>query len=165
MIVRPGREADADLLPDVESSAGEAFLESHLPWIAEGDLVRPDVHRKHIAAGTHWVAEAEDGRLAGFVACEALADRLHVWELAVRRDRQRQGLGSRLIAAAVEAARARGLPMLTLTTFRSIAWNAPYYARLGFQELDPADDPWVAKVLAHEADIGLPDRLAMKLAL
>jgi hypothetical protein len=27
---------------------------------------------------------------------------------------------------------------VTLTTFRDIPWNAPYYARLGFSEL-PAD--------------------------
>jgi hypothetical protein len=33
----------------------------------------------------------------------------------------------------------RGLPALTLITFRGVPWNAPYYERLGFRELAPAE--------------------------
>jgi len=33
----------------------------------------------------------------------------------------------------------RGLPALTLITFRGVPWNAPYYERLGFRELVPAE--------------------------
>jgi hypothetical protein len=33
----------------------------------------------------------------------------------------------------------RGLPALTLITFRGVPWNAPYYERLGFREMAPAE--------------------------
>ena len=31
-------------------------------------------------------------------------------------------------------ARAQGCQLLTLTTYRDVPWNAPYYTRLGFRE-------------------------------
>jgi N-acetylglutamate synthase-like GNAT family acetyltransferase len=48
-------------------------------------------------------------------------------------------VGRQLIACA-EHARKLGLTSLTLTTFRDVPWNAPFYARLGFEivtELTP----------------------------
>jgi hypothetical protein len=33
----------------------------------------------------------------------------------------------------------RGVPALTLTTFRDVPWNAPYYARIGFRVLVEAE--------------------------
>jgi predicted GNAT family acetyltransferase len=55
-------------------------------------------------------------------------------------DWQGKGVGRQLIACAVEHARKLGLTSLTLTTFRDVPWNAPFYARLGFEivtELTP----------------------------
>lgn len=48
------------------------------------------------------------------------------------------GLGRRLIEDLVDRARRRGHHALTLTTFTDVAWNGPYYERLGFRVL--ADD-------------------------
>lgn len=46
--------------------------------------------------------------------------------------------------------------MLTLTTFAYVPWNAPYYARLGF-EIIPPDHvaPGLRDVRQHEASAGL----------
>lgn len=80
-----------------------------------------------------------DGALLGFAACQACADALHLWELAVRHDAQAQGLGKALIEATFALARQRGLPAVTLSTFREIPWNGPFYARMGFREVPVAD--------------------------
>ena len=80
-----------------------------------------------------------DGALMGFAACQACADALHLWELAVRHEAQGQGLGKALVAATFALARQRGLPGVTLSTFREIPWNAPFYARMGFQEVPVPD--------------------------
>ena len=59
----------------------------------------------------------------------------------------------------------RGLPALTLTTFRSVPWNGPYYARCGFRELPSTEiTPGLVDVLAAEVAIGLDpaDRVAMR---
>ena len=46
--------------------------------------------------------------------------------------------------------------MLTLSTFRSVPWNAPYYARLGFAELPAAElTPGLTEILAAETAFGL----------
>jgi predicted N-acetyltransferase YhbS len=112
---------------------------------------------------------AEDGSgPIGFAACEPFDDALHLWELAVRRERQGQGVGRALIRAVIDAAGARGCAAVTLTTFREIAWNAPFYARLGFLELAAHElDGRLAEVLSREAAKGLDvvARCAMRLEI
>ncbi|CPQ92972.1 acetyltransferase [Bordetella pertussis] len=50
-----------------------------------------------------------------------------------------------------------GLPAITLTTFRDLPWNQPFYARLGFATLQ-ADglNVRLQAILAREASLGLP---------
>ena len=50
----------------------------------------------------------------------------------------------------------RGCPEVTLTTFRAVAWNMPFYMRLGFEEI-PANElrPELAAVVLEEATRGL----------
>jgi GNAT superfamily N-acetyltransferase len=124
-------------------------------------------HRPLAVQGLVWVAE-DAGRLIGFATCEAFEHELHLWELAVRQEAQRKGAGRALIAAVVDEARARGLPEVTLTTFRDIPWNAPFYARCGFVEIPEAEfGPFLTLVRAKETEIGLDvaNRCAMRLAL
>jgi GNAT superfamily N-acetyltransferase len=95
-------------------------------------------------------------------------DALHVWELAVRHEAQGRGAGRALMAAAVEAARRRGASAVTLTTFRDIAWNAPFYARLGFLEVpEEGLNERLAWIRTRESKLGLDTaaRCAMRLAL
>ncbi|MFF0389958.1 hypothetical protein ACFYS8_14905 [Kitasatospora sp. NPDC004615] len=59
----------------------------------------------------------------------------------------------------------RGLAALTLSTFRSVPWNAPHYRRLGFRELPNEDlTPGLRQVLTEEAAFGLDlsDRVCMR---
>ena len=109
-----------------------------------------------------------DGRLIGFATCEAFEHELHLWELAVRHDAQGKGAGRALIAGVIDEARARGLPAVTLTTFRDIPWNAPFYARCGFVEAPPDEfGPFLTLVREKEVDIGLDvaNRCALRLTL
>ena len=115
------------------------------------------------------VLTAEDvGQPVGFAATQACADALHLWELAVRHDAQGRGAGRALMAAVCDLARRRRLAAVTLSTFRDIPWNGPFYARLGFGELSATDlNPRLAAVLAREAELGLDvaARCAMRLDL
>ena len=124
-------------------------------------------HRPFAVQGLVWVAE-DAGQLIGFATCEAFEDELHLWELAVRLEAQGKGAGRALITAVVEEARARALLAVTLTTFRDIPWNAPFYARCGFVELSEDDlGPFLTLVREKEVEIGLDvaNRCAMRLAL
>lgn len=118
-----------------------------------------------LAQGLVWVAE-DAGELIGFAACEPFDDGLHLWEVAVCHEHQGRGVGRALVARAVAEARALGLPAVTLTTFRQIPWNAPFYARLGFKEPRRLNERLRA-VLEREAAKGLDPtaRCAMRRAV
>ena len=107
------------------------------------------------------MVDGGDGPVA-FLAARVAGDRLHIDELDVQQDQQGEGLGRRLLGHVRDWARAKGMALLSLTTFRSIPWNAPYYVRFGFREWDPAEAPEdVQRALRREAANGLSDRCAM----
>lgn len=101
-----------------------------------------------------------------FLAARVEGDRLHIDELDVQDGQHGKGLGKRLLGHARDWARAHGLASLSLTTFRGIPWNAPYYARFGFREWPPGEAPAsVRQALRNEAAKGLSDRCAMVMPL
>lgn len=164
-MIRPATAVDIPALPDIERSAAEAFRDSPHPWIADDEVVPAEAYPDPVAAGLVWVAET-DGALAGFCLAEAEPEALHVHELAVRHDRQGGGLGRALLEAAIADAKRRGLPSVTLTTFADVAWNAPFYERLGFRAVATEDlDPRLTALLDAEAARGLQNRVAMRLDL
>jgi len=103
----------------------------------------------------------------GFV-CVGLVDGLpHIWQLSVHPDHGRRGLGRALVQAACRWARAEGFEAVTLTTYRDVPWNGPFYASLGFVTVD-ALAPGLAAVRQHEREVGddaFGPRVAMQLTL
>jgi hypothetical protein len=54
---------------------------------------------------------------------------------------------------------------MTLTTYRDVAWNAPFYRRLGYREFAPGPDrPALLALIEKEAKWGFAarPRLAMR---
>jgi GNAT superfamily N-acetyltransferase len=166
--IRPGRAADAATLPDIERSAGDAFRTvPDIAWVADEPVQPAEINLPLIAAGTVWVAEDAESGLVGFLRSQVTGDALFIIELAVARPYQQKGIGRQLIDASVAHARAAGLAAVTLTTFTHVAWNAPFYARYGFQELarDALSDHLRRQLHQEEVEIGLPNRCAMRLML
>lgn len=165
--VRLARAADLAQLADVQLSAGELFRGTHMDFAADHPPTPLEDFEAACAAETLWVSE-DAGRRNGLLLAEASRDDLHILELSVAAGAQRRGIGSALLAAAIAAARARRLSSLTLTTDRTLPWNAPFYARNGFAMLTPDTTPgWLRAILRHEAQAGLkPEwRCAMRLNL
>ena len=100
---------------------------------------------------------------AGFVLVSNLGTGLHIDELSVSAAHQRQGLGRQLIERVKSVALARGCAAVTLTTFRDVAWNCPYYEHLGFEVCDVSRAPALEAIMLKEAEYGLQfcDRCAM----
>ena len=78
------------------------------------------------------VAVDDRDQAIGFALLARHGDRAHLQELDVDPDHKGRGLGRELVAACVAWANRHGLTTLTLTTFRDVPFNAPYYARIGF---------------------------------
>jgi GNAT superfamily N-acetyltransferase len=161
--------ADAPFLPAVERSAGEAFRAiDDLAWIADAEDLSVDRYAALIAGGATWVASDAAGDIAGFLCGELFGDALHIWEMSVRHDRQRAGLGKGLLETARSRVVAAGLRSVTLTTFRAVAWNEPFYRRAGFRTLpDHELTQRLAETLRAEVATGMPGerRCAMCLDL
>ncbi|TMR89334.1 GNAT family N-acetyltransferase [Nonomuraea basaltis] len=93
---------------------------------------------------------------AGFALVGWVDGNLHLDQLAVHPDHMRQGIGGRLMAAVIDHARAAGAPHVTLTTYRDVPWNAPWYARHGFSVLpEPEWGPELRALVEHERELGI----------
>jgi GNAT superfamily N-acetyltransferase len=155
--LRLARPGDADAMPAVERAAASVF--AAVPGLSELDLGgtrSADSFRRLIRKGHCLVAHVGEA-MAGFIVAEPFSRELHIWEMDVAPPFQQRGIGAGLVRAAQIDARNTGFKALTLTTFRDIAWNAPFYARLGFDEVTALDaHPRLAGELANEVDDGLP---------
>ncbi|MCF1446176.1 GNAT family N-acetyltransferase [Agrobacterium vitis] len=81
---------------------------------------------------------------------------LHIGEVDVHPEWQRQGIGRRLINALLTEGRTRHLVGAMLTTDRFAPFNAPFYSSLGFQAIEGDACPVRLKeILAAEAVKGL----------
>ncbi len=167
--IRPARLEDAGHLPEIERSAGQSFL--HIPalaWIASDEVQSIERHRELIEIGSAWIAETPSGEIVGFLNGETIGQTFHVWEVSVRQQAQGQGLGRALMQAAMAQARLDGLKAVTLTTFRQVGWNEPFYHSLGFRTLAIHElSARLAEILETEVLGGLPReaRCAMALGL
>jgi GNAT superfamily N-acetyltransferase len=142
-------------LPAIELAAAR-LLEGHAPSSVLMETTEEGDFRESQADGRLWVALAEDAPV-GFALVVMLAEDLpHLEEIGVHPLHGRRGLGAGLMRAVCEWTARSGYPEITLTTFRELPWNMPFYQRLGFEEL-PAGElrPELAAVVQDEAARGL----------
>lgn len=155
--LRLARPEDAEHLPAIETAAAALFATlPELAHIAAGDVIPADRHRRLIRKG-HCLTACVGDQPVGFIATEPFSRELHLWEMSVDPAFQQGGIGAGLLRACMVDARNSGFRALTLTTFRDVPWNGPFYARIGFEEVTALDaHPRLAAELALEADNGLP---------
>jgi GNAT superfamily N-acetyltransferase len=92
---------------------------------------------RSLQRGDTILALDEAGAPVGFAALELLDGAPYLEQLSVRLASMRQGLGRKLLAGAVEWARARGKD-LWLTTYGHLPWNRPFYEKEGFVVVPPS---------------------------
>lgn len=155
--LRLARIEDAKEMPAIEAAAGRLFQTVEgLAGLAGEHTVSHERLTRYIRKG-HCLVSHVEGNMVGFLVTEPFGRELHVWEFNVHPDHQRRGIGSGLLRACMVDARNSGFAALTLTTFRDVPWDAPFYAKLGFEEVTALDaHPRLAGELALEADHGLP---------
>lgn len=163
--IRPARPDELPRLAAIEDAAEELFRGTAMAFVL--DMPKPPVRSvPEFAPGVMiWAAtDAADAPL-GFIEAERHDDWLHLQELSVHPEAQRQGLGRALVMHALAAARAAGLAWVSLTTDREIAWNGPFYRRMGFAELAPEMQPgWLADMLRHEVEAGFDPKRRVAMA-
>jgi GNAT superfamily N-acetyltransferase len=150
--VRPPDRDELELLRSLERHAARAFAAVGMPEIAADEPLSVAELEAFRAREHAWVAVDERDRPVAYLLSAVVDDCLHVAQVTVSPSHARRRLGAALIEHLGAIALAESRPALTLTTFRDVPWNAPYYERLGFMVVDPADQgPELAALVAHEA--------------
>jgi hypothetical protein len=102
------------------------------------------------------VVTDERGRPVGYAMARVIDGGGHLDQLSVVPEHGGRGLGRRLIDHVDGWAADRGLPALTLSTFRDVPWNGPWYRRLGFAVVPEGElGPGLRAVRRRERRLGL----------
>jgi GNAT superfamily N-acetyltransferase len=140
----------------IEREADATFLNAGIgPFIDDGNDA-------HLADASVVLAAADPP--VGFASVGIVDGVAHLWQLAVTPAEGRRGHGTALVVAVCDWARRTGLGAVTLTTFRDVGWNGPFYANLGFRFLSELT-PGLAAIRDHEraiGDDGFGPRVAMR---
>ena len=143
--VQPARADELVLLPTLEIAADTMFG----PF-DHGAFPGPGSPEEFAAALVVLVVGEPP---VGLCRIDGIGDGAHLEQLSVHPEHGRQGIGRALLRAAIDWSQAQGYEKLTLTTYRDVPWNGPFYASEGFVELGPADDWLVAHGLAPEEPV------------
>jgi len=124
-------------------TVGMTRVAEDVPLISE---LRPALETNRL-----WVTEV-GSEVAGYIAGEVLDGNAHIAQVSVAPAYAGRALGRALIEFVEDWGRTAGRPATTLTTFRDVPWNGPYYSRLRYRVLPEQDiGPELARTMAHEA--------------
>lgn len=138
--IAAAQPSDLPLLPAIELAAA-TLLAGHAPASVLAETTSQADLKNAQQRGHLWVALA-DGVPVGLAHIEVLEPGIaHLEEIDVHPEHGRRGLGRRLVLASCQWAATNGYSWVTLTTFRDVPWNMPFYARLGFEEIPPEELP------------------------
>lgn len=142
--IRLAKHEELSLLPNIERRAASLYA----PHAAALGLSLDDVSVNTPSTlgranldGRLWVAADAAGAPVAFALVMELGLFAHLDELDVLPEHGRKGIGGALLETVCEWALTRGFSAVTLSTFRDVPWNAPFYERHGFVTVEPSEQP------------------------
>lgn len=154
MRIRLARVEDFPSLQEIERRGGELFRGIGMPEIAEDQPFTFDELAEYQAGARAWVAVNDADDPVGYLVADVVDGNLHVEQVTIDPAAAGRGVGAALVEHVAGFAGQAGFSALTLTTFRDVPWNGPYYRRLGFREMS-AIGPELDAVRKREAEHGL----------
>ena len=149
--IRLAQDADLPFLAAIEDAGDALFTERF------GELDWPPAssgEERAAEPGILLVAVDDDGTVVGFSHVLDLRGKWHLEQIAVDPAHGRRGIGAALLDSTHRELVERGAPEVTLMTYADVPWNAPFYARHGYVELDPLP-PHLVELRAAEQRMGL----------
>ena len=165
MAVRAPLRDELPLLQAIGVAAGQRFAEVGLASVAEDPPHELAELERRRAAGRVWVTTDREGHPVGFALVGLVDGTAHLEELSVLPELNGRGHGMALLRAVEAWARGKGHRAVTLTTFRDVPFNRPFYERRGYRVLEEAAwTPELAQLRADEAEAGLDPDLRVVMA-
>lgn len=160
-IIRLAKASEIYGLPEVERLAARRFL----PYIDQleisADLLEGltpiSFLRRAQVEHRLWVAlpNTPESEPIGFVAAKFWPGNCFIIEISVHPDYGRRGVGTALIEACCQGAMSREAKWVSLTTFRYVPWNIPFYEKVGFEIVaEDQQSPEIQAIVQHEARYG-----------
>lgn len=163
--IRSARADELHLLAAIEIDAFWALHEAGAV-ACEPTSLPLDVLQQSLAERLLFVAVDGEDQPFGFLAGIRKDGSVHIAEIDVIRRRQKQGVGRRLMEAAITAAKTQGAAGVTLTTDRQVAFNAPFYTSVGFRILgDEERSAVLTQILENEVAHGADPARRVAMAL
>lgn len=133
VVFRPALLEEIETIRALERASAQRFV-GLMDALAADEPSPASILAIRIADGGLVVA-VEDEAVVGFAMFRRVESRAYVEQLDVLPAFAGRGIGAALLDEVSRQARAAGLEGLSLSTFREVPWNAPYYRRLGFVEV------------------------------
>lgn len=162
-MIRLAIETDLHHLPEIEKAAAKLFESVGLYELFSSHTSAIETYREYMKKKQLWVAVADE-KPVGFALASTIDNHAYLSEIDVHPHYGKRGIGKALVETVCEWAQEQGFEAITLSTQKNVAWNAPFYAKLGFEIMPP--ETWTApyhELRAKEAELGLPveDRVLM----
>ncbi len=165
--IREARVEELEWIAEIERAAGRLFdsWKDRLS-LDDGEPTSLADLREACDRGDLFVAVEPADVPIGWCMLDVLDGEGHLYELDVHPDHGRKGIGRQLLEFAADTMRERGHGAITLTTFREVPWNRPFYESAGFVVVEPGG-PDMLEAIAHEESWGLDSsqRCVMRRAL
>ncbi len=155
-MLRLARTDDLERLREIERAAGAAFRNIGMELIADDEPMAIETLGSYQEDARAWVACVLIDIPVRYIIADEIDHTTHIEQVTVDPSHARKRLGSALIAEVDNWSIMRDLSSVTLTTFESVPWNAPFYARRVFHPVPSAE--WTAtirEIVAAEVDHGL----------
>jgi GNAT superfamily N-acetyltransferase len=162
-LIRCALVEELPLLSDIERSAAQLFVDTPYAFVADDLPLSLDFVVRQFKSGRVWVAVDDRQTIVGYAIAEDIDGAAYLRQIDVEPAFGRRGIGRKLVECVCRWAKEQHYRRILLSTFLDIEWNAPFYAKLGFQIL--AEDeltPSFQQIRRKEAAAGLPiDRRAI----
>jgi len=156
--IRAGLATDIDTVREIERISATRFTGTGLDTGEPTDVAT--LTERLSMGGLIVACEGDDNRVAGFVMFCEVDGCGYIEQIDVLPSHAGRRIGAALLDAAAEVAKLRGWHALTLSTFKDVPWNAPYFRRLGFAEIaDEHLPPALISIRADHVAHGVDEKL------
>ncbi|MFM2302831.1 MAG: hypothetical protein RLZZ135_234 [Cyanobacteriota bacterium] len=155
--IRPARFEELPLLSHIENSAAALFLDTPYAFLVNDESLSLDFVRQQFYARRVWVAVDCQDSVVGYAVAREVDETLYLQQIDVKPEHGRRGIGSALVNAVCAWAQQQGYRIVSLSTFRDLPWNAPFYSKLGFHPIEEAElTTGFQQIRLKELEAGLP---------
>jgi predicted N-acetyltransferase YhbS len=156
-IIRSARIEDLSFLSQIEQAAAKLFMNTSFPFLVDAEPLPLVLLQQLFKAGTVWVATNNCNTVIGHAVAREVDGTLYLQQIDVIPEHGRRGIGSALVNIVCSWAKTHSYQFVSLSTFRDIPWNAPFYSKLGFRIVSESElTNGFHQIRLQEVAAGLP---------